>query len=140
MSKTKKSGSFEDIEDLNLPAFEEHIKGIPLPEVDEKTGKVTLKDIPDFDLEEKRTAQGNTTFFSLFAGSTGNQRDGYDETLNKSGKIFMNNQSGKFFISYLDLVALVGLVNEHIDFAKYQILRTRADIKEEIWRKSRFIE
>lgn len=139
MSKNKRSGSFEDIEDLNLPPLEDHIKGVDIPAVDETTGKVILKDIPDFDLEKKRTKQGYSTFFSLFSGSTGSSKEGYKDTMNKSGRIFMNNKGGKFFITYLDLLALIELVNANLDFVKYQVTRTRADIKEDIWRKERFV-
>lgn len=133
-----KKDEFLELEELELPQLEELVKGVKLPPLNDD-GKCILKNIPEFNLEEKRTAQGYQTFMSLFSGSTGSTKTGYDPTVNRAGSIFLSNKS-QIRISYLDFVELLKLVNKHIEFVKYQILRTRADLKEEIARKAAFVE
>lgn len=139
LKKEKNSEKFLELEELELPQLEEHVKGIQLPDLDEN-GKCVLKNIPDFDFDEKRSIQGYLTYISLFSGSTGSNKDGWKGASTKAGSIYMNNKTGSIRISYLDFYKLLELVGQHLDFVKFQVLRTRADIKEEIARKSAYLE
>lgn len=135
MSKTKNG----EIPELELPDLATFTAKYKLPEVNEQ-GKVVLEKVPKLDLDTKRSTSGDTTFISLFSGSISDGKGGYDGVWERAGRIFLMNRDGKTFLTYLDLVALIDLIKEHSNFVAYQIMRRRADIKEEIHQKAQFLK
>lgn len=137
MSRRSRS-TFPDIEELELPKPEELTEKFEFPEPNDD-GKIILKNIPNIELDEKRTINGSSAFISFFGGTTGNEKDGYKDSFDKAGRILIIANRQKCFIEYLDLVAVLKLTIDNLEFVKYQVLRNRADIKEQITRKQAFI-